>query len=168
MIHMDNFGDQITKNYQNPENEREFLDRIQRLETAQFGGTKEENYRTSRKDTGRADEFSDETPQKDYDDYRKKYPKENETAKDEAKAISDEKTVTHHIGLYNNETITQELLSLMNTKTPFKNKEWWDRYGIINSTLTKSKKNFTDQQYLNAIGNLARIAKGEQIDVYKR
>ena len=49
----------------------------------------------------------------------------------------------------------------MNTKMPFRDRKWWDRYGIINSTLTKSKKNFTDQQYLNAIGNLARVAKGE-------
>ena len=143
------------------ENEREFLDRIQRLETAQFGGTKEENYRTSRRDTGRTDEFSDETPQKDYDDYRKKYPKDDETARDEAKAISDEKTVTHHTGLYNNKTITEELLSLMNTKTLFRNKKWWDRYRAVNSTLVKSKKNFTDQQYADAIQKLSNIIKGE-------
>ena len=150
------------------ENERELLDRIQRLERAQFGGTKEDNYRTSRRDTGRTDEFSDETPQKDYDDYRKKHPKENETARDEAKAISDGKTETHHVGLYNNETLTQELVSLMNTKMPFRDKEWWDRYRTVNSTLVKSKKNFTNQQYVSATRNLARVAKGEPIDVYKR
>ena len=143
------------------ENERELLDRIQRLERAQFGGTKEDNYRTSRIDTGRTDEFSDETPQKDHDDYRKKHPKENETARDKAKAISDGKTETHHVGLYNNETITKELFSLMSTKIPFRNKKWWDRYRAVNSTLVKSKKNFTDQQYTDAIQKLSKITNGE-------
>ena len=33
---------------------------------------------TGRKDTGRTDKYSDETPLKDYQDYRKDYPKENE------------------------------------------------------------------------------------------
>jgi len=31
-----------------------------------------------RKDTGRTDKYSDETPLKDYQDYRKDYPKEDE------------------------------------------------------------------------------------------
>jgi len=33
---------------------------------------------SGRKDTGRTDKYSDETPKKDFEDYRKDYPKENE------------------------------------------------------------------------------------------
>jgi hypothetical protein len=41
---------------------------------------------SGRKDTGRTDKYSDETPLKDYQDYRKDYPKEKETARAEKKA----------------------------------------------------------------------------------
>lgn len=38
---------------------------------------------SGRKDTGRTDEFSDESPRKDYEDYRKKYSKD--TAREDMK-----------------------------------------------------------------------------------
>ena len=60
-------------------NEAELLSRIQKLESENLGGTKEQNYHqnSGNRDTGRTDKFSDENPRKDYDDYRKQYLKSN-------------------------------------------------------------------------------------------
>ena len=40
---------------------------------------------TGRKDTGRTDEFSNETPEKDISDYRQTYP--TDTAREESESI---------------------------------------------------------------------------------
>jgi len=80
---------------------------------------------SGRKDTGRTDKFSDENPLKDYQDYRKEYPVAQETARKEAKAISDGKTKEHFIGKKSIEVKKQELVShLQNFRENFNSVEY--------------------------------------------
>ncbi len=86
---------------------------------------------SGRKDTGRTDKYSDETPKKDYQDYRKDYPKEEETARSISKEISDGKRKPQHIGKKSTEVKKQELIShIQNFKETFTNAEkkaWLNR-----------------------------------------
>ncbi len=70
---------------------------------------------SGRKNTGRTDKYSDETPRKDYQDYRKDYPKEDETARKEAKDITDGKTKPHFIGPKSVAVKRQELIAHLNS-----------------------------------------------------
>ena len=83
---------------------------------------------TGRKNTGRTDKYSDETPKKDYQDYRKDYPKEEETARKIAKEITDGVRKPQHIGVKSTEVKKQELIShIQNFQETFTNaekKEW--------------------------------------------
>src|SRR3990167_225136 len=79
---------------------------------------------SGRKDTGRVDKYSDETPKKDYQDYRTDYPKAEETARKISKDITDEKLKPQHIGRKSIEVRKQELVShIQNFKETFSNAE---------------------------------------------
>jgi len=69
---------------------------------------------SGRKDTGRTDKYSDESPAKDYADYRKDYPLAEETARKQAKDISDGKVKPHFIGKKSIEVKKQELIAHLN------------------------------------------------------
>ena len=83
---------------------------------------------SGRKDTGRTDKYSDETPKKDYQDYRTDYPKAEETARKISKDITDGKLKPQHIGSKSFLIRKQELIShIQNFKETFSNaekKEW--------------------------------------------
>jgi hypothetical protein len=77
----------------------------------------------NRKDTGRTDKYSDETPRKDYQDYRSDYPKD-ETARKISKDITEGKLKPQHIGVKSLEVRKQELVShIQNFKETFTNAE---------------------------------------------
>ena len=79
---------------------------------------------SARKDTGRVDKYSDETPKKDYQDYKSDYPKSEETARKIAKDISTGKIEPKHIGIKSLEVRKQELIShIQNFKETFSNAE---------------------------------------------
>ena len=79
---------------------------------------------SGRKDTGRTDKYSDETPRKDYQDYRTDYPKAEETARKIAKDITDGKIEPRHIGRKSLEVKKQELIShVQNFRETFTNAE---------------------------------------------
>ena len=79
---------------------------------------------SGRKDTGRQDKYSDETPKKDYQDYRTDYPKAEETARKIAKDITDGKRKPEHIGVKSREVQKQELIShIQNYRETFNNQE---------------------------------------------
>ena len=79
---------------------------------------------SGRKDTGRSDKYSDETPKKDYQDYRTDYPKAEETARKIAKDITDGKIEPRHIGRKSLEVKKQELIShIQNFRETFTNAE---------------------------------------------
>ena len=79
---------------------------------------------SGRKDTGRTDKYSDETPKKDYQDYRRDYPKEAETARKISKEITDGIRKPQHIGGKSLEVKKQELVShIQNFKETFSNAE---------------------------------------------
>ena len=84
---------------------------------------------SARKDTGRTDRYSDESPKKDYQDYRSDYPKVEETARKISKDITDGKLKPQHIGSKSIEVKKQELIShIQNFKETFSNaekKEWF-------------------------------------------
>ena len=77
---------------------------------------------SGRKDTGRSDKYSDETPAKDYKDYRQDYP--NDDARRIAKEITDGKRKPEHIGVKSREVQKQELIShIQNYRETFTNQE---------------------------------------------
>jgi len=77
-----------------------------------------------RKDTGRTDKYSDESPKKDYDDYRKDYPNDNKEPRKTAKDITDGKIKPIHIGGKSIEVKKQELVShIQNYQETFNNQE---------------------------------------------
>lgn len=79
---------------------------------------------SGRKDTGRTDEYSNESPKKDYQDYRRDYPKEEETARKISKEITDGVRKPEHIGRKSLEVRKQELVShIQNFKETFSNTE---------------------------------------------
>ena len=79
---------------------------------------------SGRKYTGRTDKYSDETPRKDYQDYRSDYPKEQETARKISKDITDGVIKPQHIGNKSIEVRKQELIShVQNFKETFSNQE---------------------------------------------
>ena len=79
-------------------------------------------HNSGRKDTGRTDKYSDETPRKDYKDYRSDYPKEGETARKEAEAITDNIKRPYFIGKKNKDAQKQELIShIQNYQETFNN-----------------------------------------------
>lgn len=78
----------------------------------------------TQKDTGRTDEYSNESPKKDYQDYRRDYPKEEETARKISKEITDGVRKPEHIGKKSLEVRKQELVShIQNFKETFSNAE---------------------------------------------
>jgi hypothetical protein len=83
-----------------------------------------EHKNSGRKDTGRTDKYSDESPAKDFADYRKDYPKKDETARKEAKDITDKKAKPHFIGKKSFEAKKQELIShLQNLQETFSHQD---------------------------------------------
>ena len=79
---------------------------------------------SGRKDTGRTDEYSNETPKKDYQDYRTDYPKAEEVARKISKDITDGKLKPQHIGVKSLEVKKQELIShVQNFRETFTNAE---------------------------------------------
>ena len=85
---------------------------------------------STQKDSGRSlkghsgDKYSDETPKKDYQDYRSDYPKSEETARKISKDISDGVLKPQHIGKKSIEVKKQELIShIQNFRETFTNAE---------------------------------------------
>ena len=79
---------------------------------------------SGRKDTGRTDKYSDETPRKDYQDYRSDYPKSEETARKISKDITEGKLKPQHIGRKSLQVRQQELIShIQNFRETFTNAE---------------------------------------------
>lgn len=68
------------------------------------------------------DKYSDESPSKDYKDYRADYPKESETGRKEAKEITDNIKRPYFIGKKNKDVAKQELIShIQNYQETFNN-----------------------------------------------
>jgi hypothetical protein len=83
-----------------------------------------EDESSKRKDTGRTDKYSDETPKKDYEDYRSDYPKADETARKISKDITDGKIKPRFIGGKSIEVRIQELTShIQNYQETFNNQQ---------------------------------------------
>jgi hypothetical protein len=83
-----------------------------------------EHINSGRKDTGRTDKYSDESPKKDYQDYRSDYPKSEETARKISKDITDGNLKPQHIGSKSFLIRKQELIShIQNFKETFSNAE---------------------------------------------
>lgn len=83
---------------------------------------------SGRKDTGRTDKYSDETPAKDYADYRKDYPNDNKEPRKIAKDITDGKIPPRFIGPKSFEVKQQELISHIQNYTetmPWSEKKIW-------------------------------------------
>ena len=79
---------------------------------------------SGRKDIGKTDKYSDETPKKDYQDYRSDYPKSEEIARKISKDITDGKLKPQHIGRKSIEVRKQEIVShIQNFKETFSNAE---------------------------------------------
>lgn len=79
---------------------------------------------SKRKDTGRTDKYSNETPRKDFKDYRTDYPKEGEDARVKAVAISTKVWAPQYIGGRTPEVKKQELIShIQNYQETFNNQE---------------------------------------------
>lgn len=79
---------------------------------------------SGRKNTGRTDKYSDETPEKDYKDYRKDYPNDNKEPRKTAKDITDGKIPPRFIGGKSTEVKKQELVShIQNFQETFNNAE---------------------------------------------
>ena len=92
-----------------------------------------------RKDTGRTDKYSDESPKKDFADYRKDYPNDNKEPRKEAKDISDRKTKPYFIGPKSIEAKKQELISHIQNRKETDNrqmiKEWKSKLKILEDQL---------------------------------
>ncbi|HSA75483.1 MAG TPA: hypothetical protein VLE21_04775 [Candidatus Nitrosocosmicus sp.] len=69
---------------------------------------------SGRRNTGRTDKYSDESPKKDYQDYRKDYPKENETARKISKDITNGIIKPRFIGPKSVQVRRQELIAHLN------------------------------------------------------
>ena len=94
-----------------------------------------EHKNSGRKDTGRTDKYSDETPEKDYADYRKDYPNDNKEPRNISKDISDGRIPPRFIGPKSFEAKRQELIShIQNFKETFSNAEkkiWVSKYSEL-------------------------------------
>lgn len=79
---------------------------------------------SKRKDTGREDKYSNETPRKDFKDYRTDYPKEGEDARVKAAAITKKIQSPQYIGGKTPEAKKQSLIShIQNYQETFNNQE---------------------------------------------
>ena len=83
-----------------------------------------EDNSSGRKETGRTDKYSDETPKKDYADYRVDFPNDNKAPRKQAKDISDRVNKEHFIGGKSLTARKQELTShIQNFQESFNNQE---------------------------------------------
>ena len=77
-------------------------------------GKNSPNENTKRRDTGRTDEFSNETPEKDFKDYKEKYPDwNNKNPRKESKDITDGRIKPKYIGPKTIESLKQEINSVV-------------------------------------------------------
>jgi hypothetical protein len=94
---------------------------------------------SGRKNTGRTDKYSDESPKKDYDDYRKDYPNDNKQPRKDAKDITDGKIKPKHLGKKSIEVRKQELTShIQNFRETFNSAElnvWENKLNQLKSAL---------------------------------
>lgn len=75
---------------------------------------------SGRKDTGRTDKYSNESPKKDYQDYKTDYPKAEETARKISKDITDNKLKPQHVGTKSLEVRKQNLFLIFRiSRKPF-------------------------------------------------
>lgn len=99
---------------------------------------------SGRKNTGRTDKYSDETPRKDYGDYRKDYPNDNKNPRKEAKDITDGKINPKYIGIKTIEVLKQEIKSVIqNYQETFNSaelNEWENKLQRLVHELQKFKK----------------------------
>lgn len=97
------------------------------------------HYDSGRKDTGRTDKYSDETPKKDYQDYKSDYPTDKETARKEAREITLKIKAPHFIGKKSVEAKKQELTShIQSYQETFNNAEvkvWKNKFKELTEAL---------------------------------
>ena len=110
--------------------EQEFLQRIQTLETEVFGDTAEN-----------------------------KYGHKLRTARETAKAISENKIPNQHLGNHTPETLEQEIKSLARTKLMYRNAKWWNRFHKLSMSLGNLKSEFGDK-YPELVQRMTSIASG--------
>lgn len=94
---------------------------------------------SGRKDTGRSDKYSDETPRKDYADYRKDYPNDNKEPRKIAEEITLKIRKPQHIGAKSPEVKKQELIAhIQNFRETFNNQEskaWKQKFRELTEAL---------------------------------
>lgn len=79
---------------------------------------------SARKDIGRTDKYSDETPKKDYKDYKADYPTPSPTPREISKEITLKTRKPEFIGPKSTEAKKQELIShIQNFQETFNNAE---------------------------------------------
>lgn len=81
-----------------------------------------------------------------------------ETPRQHAKAISEEKEEPHHLGKQTKETLDQELFSLKNTKPAFRDGKWKKRYDYVAAAIEIIKDERTKQ---GLVSKLRAIRGGE-------
>lgn len=92
--------------------------------------SKREHQGTGRKDTGRTDEFSDETPKKDFSDFREKHPQSEDVIPRQQSRDGSDKTKRRLVGRVTLLVATQYLTSVtQNFRENFgpQDQARWDR-----------------------------------------
>ena len=96
---------------------------------------------SGRKDTGRTDKYSDETPKKDYQDYRADNPASKDARK-KAEDITKKLAEPQHLGVKSVEVRQQELIShIQNYRETFDNqskKQWKNKMEILSAALERN------------------------------
>ena len=91
------------------------------------------HFGTGRKDTGRTDKYSDETPLKDYQDYRNDNPIDD--SRKQSSDISKGLVPPHHIGGKTVQVKKQELIAhiqiYQETFSKHERKEWLNKLGEL-------------------------------------
>ena len=73
----------------------------------------------------------------------------SQTPREQVEDITLDKTQPHHIGSHTQETVTQELFSLQNTKRMFRNKKWDVKHSAIRK-IFESKFSIKEQAEIKA------------------
>jgi hypothetical protein len=98
-----------------------------------------EDKSSGRKDTGKEDKYSNETPEKDYADYTKDYPNDNKEPRKIAKDITDGVIKPRHIGSRSLEVKKQELIAhIQSYQETFNNqqsKAWKNKFKELTEAL---------------------------------
>ncbi len=82
------------------------------------------------------------------------------TPREQSKDISEGKTEVHHIGLKSVSVLQQEYFSLINTKEPFRDQRWLEKWhGMVTEILKLGEGNLILASFESKYGNLGRIPR---------